>query len=58
METIPCSAWAHAGQAAETELGYCEGGKGGGYDTCAGLSLQRRTPKGQLFVHTNIRRLD
>lgn len=35
METIPCSAWAHAGQASETELGYREGGKGGGYDACA-----------------------
>ena len=35
METIPCSAWVHIGQATETELGYREGGKGGGYDTCA-----------------------
>ena len=58
METIPCSAWAHAGQATETQLGYCEGGKGGGYDTCAGFSLQWRTATGQLFVHTDIRRLD
>ncbi len=58
METIPCSARAHAGEPTETELGYCEGGEGGGYDTCAGLSLQWRTAKGQLSVHTVTLRLD
>ena len=43
METIPCSAWANTGALTERELGYCEGGEGGGYDTCVGLSLQWRT---------------
>ena len=53
METIPCSAWAHAGAPTQRELGYCEGGEGGGYDTCVGLPLQWRTAKSQLSVQTD-----
>ena len=57
METIPCSAWANTGAPTERELGYCEGGEGGGHDTCVGLSLQWRTAKSQLSVQTDIRQL-
>ena len=49
METIPRGAWANTG-ALQRELGYREGGEGGGYDTCVGLSLQWRTAESQLSV--------
>lgn len=51
MEKIPRSSRLDAREPPEGKLGYREGGKGGRYDSCAGLSIQWRTTEGRLH-HT------